>query len=107
MTDDGLVVKDAANSGTGHGWQGANMVFWNCTASYITCQSPWASAINWSVGCTPKAGWSSKYSAGDTLGPRPAGVIRDRLPGEPEKLYETQLQERLAAGIRISNALAL
>ena len=107
VTDDGLVVKDAANSGTGHGWQGANMVFWNCTASYITCQSPWASALNWSVGCTPKAGWASKYSAGDTLGPRPAGVIRDRLPGEPEKLYETQLQERLAAGIRISNALAL
>jgi hypothetical protein len=107
VTSGGLVVKDAGNSGTGQGWQGANMVFWNCRASSIVCQSPWASALNWSVGSTPRATASASYAAGDNLGRRPLGVVRDRLPGEPERLYDTQLQERLAAGRRISNASAL
>ena len=59
-TDGWLYVRDRGKSGDGHGWAGANHVFWNCTvADYkgregqgrLICQSPWASAKNYCVGC--------------------------------------------------------
>lgn len=37
-----MEAYDRGNEGTGHGWAGANYVFWNCTAKQITCQSPWS-----------------------------------------------------------------
>ena len=33
---------DRGNAGTGHGWAGANYVYWNCKAKKMTCQSPWS-----------------------------------------------------------------
>jgi len=42
-------VQDRGWSGTGHGWAGANMVFWNCTASGSVTQSPWVSAKNYNI----------------------------------------------------------
>lgn len=59
-TDGWLYVRDRGKSGDGHGWAGAEHVFWNCTiANYkgyeglgrLICQSPWASAKNYCVGC--------------------------------------------------------
>ncbi len=53
-TDYGFQSIDRGNYGNGHGWAGANQVFWNCTAtgSYgIAAQSPWVSARNYVVGC--------------------------------------------------------
>ena len=59
-TDGWLYVRDRGKGGDGHGWAGANHVFWNCTvAAYkgregqgrLICQSPWASAKNYCVGC--------------------------------------------------------
>lgn len=59
-TDGWLYVRDRGKGGDGHGWAGANHVFWNCTvANYkgyeglgrLICQSPWASAKNYCVGC--------------------------------------------------------
>ena len=59
-TDGWLYVRDRGASGDGHGWAGAEHVFWNCTvANYrgvegygrLICQSPWASAKNYCVGC--------------------------------------------------------
>lgn len=53
LTLDGqLYVQDRDSYGTGHGWAGANQVFWNCDAGEIVCQSPWTSAKNYCVGCT-------------------------------------------------------
>jgi hypothetical protein len=37
------------NSGTGHGWSGANMVIWNSTAAGYTVQNP-ITAQNWLIG---------------------------------------------------------
>lgn len=43
VTDNGkMEAYDRGNSGTGHGWAGANYVYWNCKAVNMTCQSPWA-----------------------------------------------------------------
>lgn len=59
-TDGWLYVRDRGKGGDGHGWAGAEHVFWNCTvANYrgvegmgrLICQSPWASAKNYCVGC--------------------------------------------------------
>ncbi len=59
-TDGWLYVRDRGKSGDGHGWAGANHVFWNCeVANYqgvvgqgrLICQSPWESAKNYCVGC--------------------------------------------------------
>ncbi len=53
ITSDGnMEVQDAGNMGTGHGWRGANTVFWNCDngTHSLVVQSLWASAKNYSVG---------------------------------------------------------
>jgi hypothetical protein len=42
-------VQNRWNSGTGHGWSGANMVIWNSTAAGYTVQNP-PTAQNWLIG---------------------------------------------------------
>ncbi len=49
-TDGELSVQDNANYGTGHGWIGANIVFWNCKVNNTVLQSPWVSAKNYGIG---------------------------------------------------------
>ena len=105
-TNNQLMVEDAGNSGTGHGWQGANIVFWNCSGSRIICQSPWVSALNYAIGCNPATlSPGRSYPAADTLGPRPDGICRPIAADEPAKLYEAQLAARLAAGVNLSSIL--
>ncbi|MFN3404243.1 MAG: discoidin domain-containing protein [Cytophagaceae bacterium] len=43
-------VQNRTNSGTGHGWAGAQTVFWNCTGSKFVVQRP-AQHFNWAIGC--------------------------------------------------------
>lgn len=63
-TDGIIAVEDRGYSGNGHGWSGANTVFWNVevgndkTKSYVTCQSPWA-AEN-----TPSLEFQSPHASG-------------------------------------------
>lgn len=99
ITDNLLAVQDGGNNGTGHGWRGTNFILWNCTAKRIACQSPWATGLNWCVGC---------------IGERYSGRLKDRLPGEwishgtpvsPSSLYEWQLSERQKKGIRLTQIL--
>ena len=44
-----LQARNAGNEGTGHGWNGANMVFWNSTASTFLVESP-PTSQNWAIG---------------------------------------------------------
>ncbi len=79
---DALNVRDRGNMGTGHGWAGAQMMFWNSSADSIICEKP-PTAQNWAIG-------SSAYSySGDcywySLG----------KPVEPRSLYLKQLEERV------------
>lgn len=63
-TDGGMAVEDRGYSGNGHGWSGANTVFWNVTATsgdswcYVVCQNPWAPDN------TPSLSFSSTHSSG-------------------------------------------
>lgn len=124
VTVDGLLsVEDVGGEAdlTSHGWQGANHVLWNCTAPYIICQSPWATARNWAYGSIGTKKWGS-YFAEDPAGKdpatwvstdkwRPDGRWSPALQGgqagssrvSPSSLYESQLASRHAAGGRIWN----
>ncbi|MBN2451406.1 MAG: hypothetical protein JXR77_13525, partial [Lentisphaeria bacterium] len=76
-----LNVQWRGRSGTGHGWAGANMVFWNCRARSIDCQKP-PTANNVCSGCT-----------GQIKG---NGHIESKgAPVPPRSLYLQQLQDRL------------
>ncbi len=83
-------AQDRGNMGSGHGWAGAQQVFWNCQTSSICVQQP-PTAQNYAIGCTGKI---SK------------GSLSDRKPGfyeshgthvEPRSLYLKQLEDRLGS----------
>jgi len=83
-----FIAQDRGNWGTGHGWAGAQHVFWNCKASSICVQKP-PTAQNYAIGCTGKIS---------------EGRFKDREPGHyesyeehvnPRSLYLRQLADRL------------
>ncbi len=96
ISDGTINVQDRGNSGSGHGWAGANTVFWNCRALSSICQSPYVSAKNYNFG----------FIGGRNLGMtgRPDGVwVGHNRPGIfPASLYEAQLDERLNQTTRFS-----
>ena len=124
-TNASMKAYDAGDSGTGHGWQGVNQVFWNCTAESFSLQSPWVTGKNYAIGCKFSGGGDASLSPGrtypnpgydangnmvndsDVNGTRIDGECRPRTGGEPESLYEFQLQERLASGNLVSNLVVL
>ena len=109
-----LQAVNRGDSGTGHGWAGANNVFWNCAASVIVVMKP-PTAQNWAIG------WSGATDAatldiGSTWGARlgrigaRAGVVlkatnvpilgngyieSPNAPVAPRSLYLQQLEDRL------------
>jgi hypothetical protein len=79
---------EAHNQGMadGHGWSGANILFWNCTADRIDVGRP-PTAQNWAIGCTT------------TAAPAPTGtgfIESSNRPVDPQSLYQAQLEDRLA-----------
>jgi hypothetical protein len=79
-------VQNRGASGTGHGWAGAQMVFWNCKAKSMDVQGP-PTAQNWAIGC----------SAGTTKG---SGFWESKgVAVEPRSLYLKQLEDRLGADV--------
>jgi hypothetical protein len=81
-----IIVQNRKAMGTGHGWAGAQTMFWNCKSpSYdIKVESP-KGAMNWGIGCTG----SKKNGAGywESWG---ANVL-------PRSLYIAQLNDRLGS----------
>lgn len=83
-----LNVQDRQWAGTGHGWTGAQHVFWNCTAPSIVVQQP-PTARNWAIGSI------GKLDEGQWNPKGPSGIIDSH--GQrvtPRSLYEAQLAER-------------
>jgi len=95
--DERFDVEDRVNWGSGHGWSGANFIFWNCEAGVFTCQSPWVSAKNYAIGCIGPRHNGSRKDNHD----RPQGVWESYEQHViPESLYEYQLEKRREAGIK-------
>jgi hypothetical protein len=83
-------AQDRGNMGSGHGWAGAQQVFWNCETSSICVQQP-PTAQNYAIGCT---GMVSKGSFG---GRKPGYYESHDTHVAPRSLYLKQLEDRLGA----------
>jgi hypothetical protein len=87
--DNELRVQDRQWAGSGHGWAGAQQVFWNCESKTITVQQP-PTAQNYAIGSI------GKFVAGQWSPNAPDGVIdATGAHVQPRSLYLTQLAERL------------
>lgn len=77
-----LCARNRGNSGTGHGWTGAQIVFWNCEARGMRIQRP-PTAELYLIGCKAKGGTEGAH------------FESHGKPVLPRSLYLKQLEERL------------
>ena len=92
VTTDGQIrVQDRADSGSGHGWSGAQIMFWNCTSPDFVVQDPPSYHCNWAIGCvgpiTNVGQWTTN----------PLGIVQSKgkkITAIPS-LFKAQLAERL------------
>lgn len=88
MSVDGNAISlmNRGQDGNGAGWNLANSVLWNCSASRIDCYRP-PTAQNWSFGS-----WS-QFSGDGYWGESNNSI-------EPRSLYYAQLKERIGASVK-------
>jgi hypothetical protein len=85
-----LRVQNRQDSGSGHGWAGAQVMFWNNEVTdHFVCDAP-PHAMNYAVGVVGTLGegqWAPEEPPGihESLG----------TPVQPRSLYLQQLQDRL------------
>lgn len=86
-------VQNRLDMGSGHGWSGGQIMFWNCIANRMVIQDPPGDEINWAIGCI----CPDVTGVGDAT-TEPIGVIQSlgtRIMAIPS-LYLAQLNDRLA-----------
>ena len=96
-TDNLIEARNRGNFGSGHGWAGANMVFWNNTASQFIVQNP-QTAQNWVIGSTGQIVDETRF------GPQPMGMFSEHEtpidfedPANPtSSLFVAQYNQRTA-----------
>ena len=88
LKGDRFNAQDRAWMGTGHGWAGAQQVFWNCETSRICVQQP-PTAQNYAIGCLGKI--DTGHFKGRTLGYYESHGVHVA----PRSLYLKQLEDRL------------
>jgi len=86
-------VQNRLDSGSGHGWSGGQIMFWNCTAVKMIVQDPPGDQRNWAIGCksptiTNVGGWITE-SFGFI---ESQGTFITAIPS----LFTAQLNDRLA-----------
>ena len=97
VTDDMIEARNRGSFGTGHGWGGANYVFWNTQANEYIVQNP-PTAQNWVIG------GQGTIVDEDRFGTQPSGIYSGH--GTPidfqdaanptNSLFVAQQNERLA-----------
>jgi hypothetical protein len=86
-------VQNRLVMGSGHGWSGGQIMFWNCSANRMVIQDPPGDHINWAIGCI----CPDVTGVGDAT-TAPLGIIQSlgtRIMAIPS-LYLAQLNDRLA-----------
>jgi hypothetical protein len=76
--------------GTGHGWSGAQVVYWNGVAPTFKVQSP-PNHMNWAIGCKGNVTDVGDLFTGDPCIHQSTGNFIKDIPS----LYEKQLADRL------------
>ena len=100
LPDGQLNVRNRGNSGTGHGWAGANDVIWNSTAAGFLVESP-QTAQNWIIGSVGPLIDDHRIAVGPVL---PPIVDSQDCAVVPRSLYYQQLAERMGTlGLGISS----
>ena len=94
LTGDGAMnVQNRLDMGSGHGWAGGQIMFWNCNAARMVIQDPQGDHINWAIGCV----CPDITNVGDAT-TESLGVIQSQ--GTPisaiPSLFIAQLNDRLA-----------
>lgn len=92
ISDDNQIrAQDRQWAGSGHGWAGAQQVFWNCVSKSFVVQQP-PTAQNYAIGCV------GKFEPGDWNKEAKAGVIESvGAHVAPRSLYRAQLAARLGS----------
>jgi hypothetical protein len=85
-------VQNRLDSGSGHGWSGGQIMFWNCTAGKMIVQDPPGDERNWAIGCkstqiTNVGDWTTELLG--TIESK--GTFITAIPS----LFQAQLNERL------------
>lgn len=92
VTTDGQIrVQDRADSGSGHGWSGSQIVFWNCTSPDFVIQDPPSFHCNWAIGCVAPITNVGQWTT------NPLGIVESKgkkIVAIPS-LFKAQLAERL------------
>ena len=87
-----MAVQNRENSGSGHGWSGAQTMFWNCDGFRLVIQDPQWDYTNWAIGCK----FVDISNIGDVT-TEPYGVVESsgtHIVAIPS-LFKTQLNERM------------
>ncbi|MEU9198403.1 peptidoglycan-binding protein [Streptomyces hundungensis] len=87
-----IVRNDYDGGQSGHGWQGANTVFWNTSAARYTLQRP-PTADNWGFGMTGTL-TPGKHDADLPTPPETGTLVSPGAPVQPASLYTQQVLER-------------
>jgi len=89
--DGQLRVQNRLASGSGHGWSGSQIMFWNCQSPNIVIQDPPSFHRNWAIGCigsiTNVGQWKTE----------PLGIVESqgtKISAIPS-LFIAQLDDRL------------
>jgi hypothetical protein len=92
VTTDGQIrVQDRADSGSGHGWSGAQVVFWNCISPDFVVQDPPSYHCNWAIGCVGPITNIGQWTT------NPIGIVESKgtkITAIPS-LFKAQLADRL------------
>ncbi|WOO41028.1 LamG-like jellyroll fold domain-containing protein [Rubellicoccus peritrichatus] len=100
-----IAVQNRGSSGTGHGWSGAQVVFWNCNGTQIRCDAP-KGAMNFAIGCIGQKVQGNSF----TYTNEPYGIWEsENQHVTPRSLYYKQLEDRLGtlAMLTITNQAQL
>ncbi len=93
LTGDGRMnVQNRLVMGSGHGWAGGQIMFWNCNATRMVIQDPPGDEINWGIGCI-----CPDITGNGDATTEPIGVIQSqgiRISAIPS-LFIAQLNDRL------------
>ncbi len=81
-------VQNRMSSGTGHGWAGAQVMFWNTYSNSYVIQAP-PGAMNWGINVSGKRS-ARKYDGVSN----PQGIVQ-KLSQLSRSLYLQQLKDRL------------
>jgi hypothetical protein len=85
-------VQNRLVMGSGHGWAGGQIMFWNCNASRMVIQDPPGDQLNWAIGCI-----CPDITGNGDATTEPLGVIQSqgtRISAIPS-LFIAQLNQRL------------